>query len=86
MIFNAKFEMFDVKINFKGLYPPNLLCPFCNVKNEDLSHNFNCKFGPVYPAFVWGLTVEHLHITDVQKLKCMGKLLVKYERMKSILI
>ena len=34
MIFKAKLEMFDIKVNFKGLYPSNLLCPFCNVRCE----------------------------------------------------
>ena len=28
----------------------------CNVVNEDFPHIFNCKFGPVYPASVRGLT------------------------------
>ena len=61
MIFKAKLEMFDVEINFKGLYPLYLLCPFCNVVNEDFSHMFNCKFGPVRPASVsLSLRLEYL--------------------------
>ena len=56
MIFKAKLEMFDIKINFKGFYPSNLLCPFCYVVNEEFSHMFNCEFGPVCPASVRGLT------------------------------
>ena len=43
MILEAKLEMFDIKINFKGLYPSNLLCSFCNVVNEEFSHMFNCE-------------------------------------------
>ena len=34
MIFNAKLEMFDITINFKGLYSSDLLCPFCTVVKE----------------------------------------------------
>ena len=87
MIFKAKLEMFDIKINFKGLYPSNLQCPFCNVVNEEFSHMFDCEFGPVCPASIKGLTLEHLHnITDLQRLKCVGKFLMKYERMRSFLI
>ena len=45
MIFKAKLEMFDMKINLKGLYPTNLLSPFCNVVNEDFSDTFHgCAF------------------------------------------
>ena len=48
---------------------------------------FNCEFGPVSPASIRGLTLEHLHnITDLQRLKCVGKFLMKYERMRSFLI
>ena len=87
MILKAKLEMFDIKVNFKGLYPSNLLCPFCNVVNEEFSHMFNCEFGPVCPASIRGLTLEHLHnIADFQRLKCVGKFLMKYGRMRSILI
>ena len=86
MIFKAKFEMFDIKINFKGLYPSNLRCNFCNVVNEEFSHMFNCEFGPVCPASIWGLTLEHPHnITELQRLKCVGNFL-KYEKMRSFLI
>ena len=67
MIFKAKFETFDIKITFKGLYPSNLLCPVCNVVNEEFSHMFNCEFGPVCPASVRGLTLEHLH--DIKSAK-----------------
>ena len=87
IIFKAKLEMFDIKINFKGLYPSNLLCLFCNVVNEEFSHMFDCEFGHVCPASLRGLTLEHLHnITCMQRLKCVGKFLMKYERMRSILI
>ena len=87
MIFKATLEMFDIKINFKGLYPLNLLCPFYNVVNEEFSHMFNCEFGPVCPVSMKGLTLEQLYnITDLQRLKCVGKFLMKYERMRSILI
>ena len=87
MIFKAKLEMFDIKVNFKGLYSSNLQCPFCYVVNEEFSHMFNCEFGPVCPASIRGLTLEHLHnITDLQRLKCVGKFLMKYERMRSFLI
>ena len=66
--------MFDIKINFKGLYPSNLQCSFCNVVNEEFSHMFYCKLGPVCPASIKGLALEHLHIiTDLQRLKCVGK-------------
>ena len=48
---------------------------------------YNCEFAPVCPAFVRGLTLQRLHnITDLQKLKCVGKFLMKYEKMRSILI
>ena len=87
IIFKAKLEMFDIKINFKGLYPSNLQCPFCNVVNEEFSHMFNCEFGPVCPASIRGLTLQHLHnIIDLQRLKRVGKFLMKYERMRSFLI
>ena len=78
MTFKAKLEMFDIKVNFKGLYPSNLLCLFCNVVNEEFSHMFNYEFGTVYPASIRSLTLEHLHnITDLQRLKCVGKFLMK---------
>ena len=87
MIFKAKLEMFDIKVNFKGLYSSNLQCLFCYVVNEEFSHMFNCEFGPVCPASIRGLTLRHLHnITDLQRLKCVGKFLMKYERMRSFLI
>ena len=87
MIFEAKLKMFEKKMNFIGLYPSNLLCPFCNVVNENFSHIFNCKFEPVCPTSVRDVTLEHLHnITDLQRLKCVGTFLVKYERMRSILM
>ena len=47
MIFKAKLEMFDIKVNFKGLYSSNLQCPFCYVVNEEFSHMFNCEIVPV---------------------------------------
>ena len=79
--------MFDVKVNFRGLYPSNLQCSFCYIVNEEFSHILNCEFGPVCPAPIRGLTLEHLHnITDLQRLKCVGKFLMKYERMRSFLI
>ena len=72
MIFKAKLEMFDIKINFKGQYLSNLHYPFCNVVNEEFSHMFNCEFGPVCPASIRGLTSEHLRtIRDLQRLKCV---------------
>ena len=55
--------------------------------NEDFSHMFNCKFGPVFPVFVRGSTLEHLHnITDLQRLKYVETFLMKYERMRRILV
>ena len=87
MIFKAKLEIFHIKVNVKGLYSSNLQCPFCYVVNKEFSHMFNCEFGPVCPVSIRGLTLEHLHnITDLQRLKCMGKFLMKYERMRSFLI
>ena len=48
---------------------------------------FICEFGPVSPASIKSLTLEHLHnITDLQRLKCVEKFSMKYERMRSILI
>ena len=65
MIFKAKLEMFYIKTNFERLYPSNLLRPFCNVVYKVFSHIFNCKFVPVFPASVRGLTLGHLYnITD----------------------
>ena len=84
MIFKAKLEMFDIKINFKGLYPSNLLCPFCNVVNEDFSHPYLVVNLGQYKGFVRGLTSERLIFQ--QRLKCVGKVLMKYERMRSILV
>ena len=56
MIFKVKLEMFDIKTNFKGLYPSNLLFPLCNAVNEDFSHMFNCKLVNLGPASVRGVT------------------------------
>ena len=57
------------------------------VVSEEFSHVFNCEFGPVCLFSVRVLTLEHLHnITDLQRLKCVGKFLMKYERMRSIVI
>ena len=48
---------------------------------------FNCEFGPVCQAFMRGLTLEHLHnITNLQRQKRVGKFLMKFEKMRSILI
>ena len=62
----------------------NLQCPFSYAVNEEFSHMFNCEFGPVCPASIRGLTLENPHnITDLQRLKCVGKFLMKYERMRT---
>ena len=63
MIFKAKLEMFDTKINFKGLYPANLLCPF-------LEH---------LQIYCVPFLEHLHNITDLQRLIYVRKLLVKYE-------
>ena len=75
-IYKAKLEIFDIKINFKGLYPSNLLCPFCNVVKEDFSHIINCKFGPVvFPVSVRGQIIYILS----QACGCLFKFLVFFD-------
>ena len=48
---------------------------------------FNSEFGPICPSSIRNLTSEHPHnFTDLQRLKCVGKVLMKYEKMRSVLI
>ena len=84
IIFKASLGVFDIKVNFKDKYSPDLNCAICNEGRETLEHILQCPRLPEWKARETLKVDSLLNRYMAKPLKRLGKFLKFYLSIKEV--